>query len=67
MQVLGAVAAAGKPGFDVVTSVLARNGYGAHSPGGYSLGACLVTEFVMTYFYSACSIGKLDLTFSSTS
>ncbi len=50
VQALGAVAAAGKPGFDVVTSGLASNGYGAHSPGGYSFGACLVTEFVMTLF-----------------
>ena len=58
VQVLGAVAAAGvlafiargTPGFVMVTSGLASNGYGAHSPGGYSLGAALVTEFVMTSF-----------------
>ena len=64
--VLGAVAAAGvlafiasgKPGFDVVMSGLASNGYGAHSPGGYSLGACLVTEFVMTFFFLIVILGS---------
>ena len=35
--------ASGKPGLDVVTSGLASNGYGAHSPRGYSFGAALVT------------------------
>jgi aquaporin Z len=66
VQVLGAVAAAavlayiasGKPGFDVMASGLANNGYGAHSPGGYSLGACLVTEFVMTFFFLFVILGS---------
>ena len=66
VQVLGAIAAAGvlvfiasgKPGFDVVTSGLASNGYGAHSPGGYSLGAALVTEFVMTFFFLIVILGS---------
>jgi aquaporin Z len=66
VQVLGAVAAAavlayiasGKPGFDVVASGLASNGYGAHSPGGYSLGASLVTEFVMTFFFLIVILGS---------
>jgi aquaporin Z len=55
-QVLGAMAgaailyviASGHPGFDV-SAGFASNGYAAHSPGGYSLGACLVTEIVMTF------------------
>jgi aquaporin Z len=65
VQVLGAIAAAavlayvasGKPGFDVVASGLASNGYGAHSPGGYPLGAALVTEFVMTFFFLLIILG----------
>src|SRR6267378_2048749 len=55
VQVLGGVAgaglvyiiASGHPGFDL-TGGLASNGYGAHSPGGYSPAAGLVTEIVMT-------------------
>src|ERR1700752_243867 len=51
-QVLGAVAGAfvlslianGKEGFDLVQSGFAANGYGMHSPGGYSLFAGLVSE-----------------------
>lgn len=55
-QVLGAIAAAavlaviadGKLGFDLKGSHFAANGYGAYSPGKYSMGAALVTEVVMT-------------------
>jgi aquaporin Z len=55
-QVVGAIAAAGvllaiadgKPGYSVKRDGLAANGYGKHSPGGYSLGTCLLTEIVMT-------------------
>jgi len=55
-QVLGGAAgagvlyliASGHAGFDV-SAGFASNGYGAHSPGGYSLLACLVCEFVMTF------------------
>ncbi len=65
VQVLGAIAAAfvlkfiaeGKPGFDLVASGFASNGYGAHSPGGYALGACLVSEFVMTFFFLFVILG----------
>ncbi len=57
-QLLGAIAgagilyiiASGHPGFDV-SAGFASNGYGAHSPGGYSLAACLVTEVVMTFAF----------------
>src|SRR5262249_56042405 len=54
-QVAGAIAgagvlyiiASGKPGFEI--GRFAANGYGEHSPGGYSLGAALVCEIVMTF------------------
>ncbi|MFC4299086.1 aquaporin Z [Castellaniella hirudinis] len=57
-QVSGAIAAAavlyliasGKAGFDV-TAGFASNGYGEHSPGGYSLTAALVAEVVLTGFF----------------
>jgi aquaporin Z len=57
-QVLGGIAgagalyliASGHPGFDLAGG-FASNGYGAHSPGGYSLVACLVCEVVMTFAF----------------
>jgi len=57
-QVLGAIAAAavlyliasGKAGFDA-SAGFASNGYGEHSPGGYSLTAALVAEMVLTGFF----------------
>jgi aquaporin Z len=66
-QVLGAIAAAGvlyviasgAPGFDV-TRGFASNGYGAHSPGGYSMVAALVTEVVMTMFFLLVILGATD-------
>ena len=66
-QVLGAVAAAallyviasGAPGFDLGGG-LASNGYGAHSPGGYSLFAGLVTEVVMTFMFLMIILGATD-------
>jgi aquaporin Z len=65
VQVLGAIAAAallafiaqGKPGFDLVASGFAANGYGEHSPGGYALGAAFATEFVMTFFFLMIILG----------
>jgi aquaporin Z len=67
-QVLGAIAgafvlyliASGKAGFDVVQSGLAANGYGAHSPGSYSLFAGLVSEVVMTYMFLLIILGATD-------
>ena len=55
-QVLGAILGAlvlyiianGAPGFDAAASGFASNGYGEHSPGGYSLGSAFVTEVVLT-------------------
>ena len=66
-QVLGAVVAgailyviaSGKAGFDV-SAGFASNGYGAHSPGGYSLLAALVTEIVMTMMFLLIILGATD-------
>jgi aquaporin Z len=66
-QVLGAVAAggvlyliaSGKAGFDA-SAGFASNGFGAHSPGGYSMLAALVTEVVMTAFFLIIILGATD-------
>jgi aquaporin Z len=66
-QVLGGVVAggilyiiaSGKTGFDV-TAGFASNGYGEHSPGGYSLLAALVTEIVMTMMFLLVILGSTD-------
>lgn len=58
-QILGAIAAAavllliaeGKVGYDISVNGLAANGYGAHSPGGYSLLAGFVCETVLTFSF----------------
>ena len=64
-QVVGAVAAgavlyliaSGKSGFDAAASGFASNGYGEHSPGGYSLEAALICEIVMTFFFVMIIMG----------
>jgi aquaporin Z len=64
-QLLGAIAgaglvyaiASGKPGFSL-DSGLASNGYGEHSPGGYSLLSCLVAEVVLTFFFVLVILGS---------
>jgi aquaporin Z len=48
--------ASGKPGFDV-TAGFATNGYGEHSPGGFSLTAAVVAEFVLTAFFLIVILG----------
>jgi aquaporin Z len=66
-QVAGAIAAAfllyfiasGKAGFDLAGG-LANNGYGEHSPGGYSMAAGLVTEVVMTFMFLFIILGATD-------
>ena len=66
-QVVGAVLAAavlyeiasGKAGFDV-SGGFASNGYGAHSPGGYSLVACLTAEMVLTFMFLMIILGATD-------
>jgi aquaporin Z len=66
-QVLGAIAASGvlyviasgHPAF-TVTAGFASNGYAEHSPGGYSLLACLVAEVVLTMFFVIVIMGSTD-------
>ena len=53
------VIASGKEGFDVAAG-FASNGYGIHSPGGYSLLAALVTEIVMTMMFLLIILGATD-------
>ncbi|UQA50603.1 aquaporin Z [Vibrio sp. ED002] len=54
------VIATGQAGFDVVSSGFAANGYGAHSPGQYSMVAALVTEVVMTMMFLIVIMGATD-------
>lgn len=66
-QLVGAVLAAaalwviasGKPGFDLAAG-FAANGYAEHSPGGYSLLACLVAEIVLTFMFLVIILGATD-------
>lgn len=66
-QVIGAVAgagvllviASGKAGFSTAGG-FASNGYADHSPGGYSLVACLVAEVVLTFFFLLIILGATD-------
>lgn len=66
-QVLGALAgasvlyfiASGAPGFDV-SAGFASNGFGEHSPGGYSITAALVTEVAMTFMFLIIILGATD-------
>ena len=66
-QVLGGIAAgavlyaiaSGAAGFDV-TAGFASNGYGVHSPGGYSLRAAFLTEVTMTMFFLLVILGCTD-------
>jgi aquaporin Z len=51
--------ASGKAGFDV-SAGFASNGFGEHSPGGYSLVAALVTEVVMTMMFLLVILGATD-------
>ncbi len=67
VQVLGAIAAAavlfyiasGAAGFSVADG-FAANGYGDHSPGGYSMGAALLAEIVLTFFFLIVILGATD-------
>ncbi len=52
--------ASGKAGFDVSASGFASNGYGEHSPGGYSLTAAIIAEFVLTAFFLIIIHGATD-------
>ena len=65
-QVLGGIAgagvlyviASGKP--DFVLGGFASNGFGAHSPGGYSFLACAVAEVVLTFMFLIVILGATD-------
>jgi len=66
-QVVGAIAAggvlyviaSGSPAFSIQGG-FASNGYGEHSPGGYSLLACIVAEVVLTAFFLMVIMGSTD-------
>jgi aquaporin Z len=66
-QVLGGIAgsavlyviASGKEGFSLAGG-FASNGYGAHSPGGYAMGACLAAEVVLTFMFLMIILGATD-------
>ena len=53
------IIASGKSGFDAGAG-FASNGYGEHSPGGYGLGAALITEIVMTFMFLVIILGATD-------
>jgi len=67
IQVAGAITgagvlyliASGTAGFEL-SSGLASNGYGEHSPGGYSLASCLLIEVVMTFMFLMIILGATD-------
>lgn len=67
-QIVGGIAgaaiiyliASGKAGFDASASGFASNGYGEHSPGGFSLQAAAITEFVLTAFFLTVIHGATD-------
>jgi aquaporin Z len=64
-QVLGGLAGAaviyliatGKPGFDLVASGFAANGFDDHSPGKYGMNAALICEVVMTFMFLIVILG----------
>src|ERR1700680_231991 len=49
----------GKPGF-IATGHMAANGYGTHSPTGYSLGAVILAEIVLTAVFLFVILGSTD-------
>ncbi|CDG18596.1 aquaporin Z [Xenorhabdus doucetiae] len=67
-QVIGGIAAAavlyliasGKSGFDATATGFASNGYGEHSPGGFSLQAAIIIELVLTAFFLIVILGATD-------
>jgi aquaporin Z len=67
VQVLGGIVAAwmlsviaSGNGSDPIAAGLAANGYGDHSPGKYRLGAALLTELVMSFFFLIVILGSTD-------
>lgn len=69
-QILGAIVASavlllivkGTPaGYDPSVSGFASNGYGDHSPGGYNLLSCFLTETILTFFLVFTVLGTTDI------
>jgi aquaporin Z len=69
-QVIGAILAggfiyliaSGNDSFEIAGSnPLATNGFGEHSPGGYNLITCLITEVVMTFMFLFIILGATDV------
>jgi aquaporin Z len=52
--------ASGKAGFDVHAG-FASNGFGAHSPGGYTMMAVIITELVLTFMFLFVILGATEL------
>lgn len=67
-QVLGAIVAgavlyliaSGKAGFDAAASGFASNGYGEHSPNGFSMLSALLIEIILTAFFLIIILGSTD-------
>ena len=67
-QVAGAILAAfvlfviasGNPVYDIAVNGLAANGYGEHSPGGYSMLSALLIEIVLTFGFLIIILGSTD-------
>ena len=67
-QVVGAILAAmalayiaqGNGSYSIAQNGLASNGFGAHSPGGYALGAAFVIEVLLTAFFLWVIMGSTD-------
>jgi len=69
-QIVGAIIAAGlilliargaAGGYDLVEAGLGANGFGAHSPAGYSLGSALGAEVILTMFLVITVLGSTDI------
>ena len=70
-QAAGAIIAAGlvlliakgaAGGYEALQDGLGANGFGAHSPGGYSMGAAFVAEIILTMFLVITVLGATDIT-----
>jgi len=67
-QIVGGIAgaavlyliASGKTGYDATLGGFASNGFGEHSPGGFSFTACAIAEVVLTAFFLLVILGATD-------
>jgi len=69
-QIVGAIVAAGlllliakgaPGGYDAAASGFGANGYDAHSPGHYSMGAAFLLEVILTFFLVFTVLGATDV------